>query len=408
MKTLKTALLAGFAAFALTGALAGTAQAQISDNVVKIAVLDDMTGIYADLAGRGSVVAAQMAVEDFGGKVKGAPVQVVYADHQNKADIAASVSRQWIDREQVDVIVDVGNSAAALAVQEVTRETGRVHLNSTAGSTELTNEKCSPTGVHWTYDTYALANGAGRALTQQGNKKWFFITADYTFGRSLETNTANAVKKAGGEVLGTVRAPVATPDFSSFLLQAQASGAQVVALANAGGDFVNAVKQANEFGLTQSGQKMVGMLVFLTDIDSLGLDVTKGMIITTGWYWDTDDRTREFAKRFGQRHEGKMPTMAQAGVYSAVLNYLKAIDASGTDKGLTVVNQLKTMPIEDMFARNGKVRADGRMVHDMHLVEVKSPAESKGRWDYYKILSTIPGNDAFLPLSESKCPLLKG
>ncbi|CAO3452320.1 ABC transporter substrate-binding protein [Azospirillum largimobile] len=408
MKSLKTALLAGMATFTLAGVLIGTAQAQVSDDVVKIAVLDDMTGIYADLAGRGSVVAAQMAVEDFGGKVKGAPVQVVFADHQNKADIAASISRQWIDREQVDVIVDVGNSAAALAVQEVTRETGRVHLNSTAGTTELTNEKCSPTGVHWTYDTYALANGAGRALTQQGNKSWFFITADYTFGRSLETNTSNAVKKAGGAVLGAVRAPVATPDFSSFLLQAQASGAQVVALANAGGDFVNAVKQANEFGLTQGGQKMVGMLVFLTDIDSLGLEVTKGMVITTGWYWDSDERTREFARRFGQRHEGKMPTMAQAGVYSAVLNYLKAIDAAGTDKGLTVVNQLKSMPIEDMFARNGKVRADGRMVHDMHLVEVKSPAESKGRWDYYKILSTIPGDDAFLPLSESKCPLIKG
>ncbi len=402
MKTLRTALLGGVTAFALAGA----AQAEISDNVVKIAVLDDMSGVYADLAGPGSVVAAEMAVEDFGGSVNGVSVEIVSADHQNKADIAANISRQWIDTEQVDVIVDVGNSAAALAVQEVTKSKGKVHLNSTAGTTALTNDQCSPTGIHWTYDTYALANGTGTAMTEEGNKKWYFITADYAFGHSLEENTANAVKAAGGEVVGVSRAPFPNTDFSSYLLQAQASGAQVIGLANAGGDTINSIKQAKEFGITDAGIKLAGMLVFLTDIHALGLETTQGLTITTGWYWDRDDESRAFAKRFAERHEGRMPTMVQAGVYSAIGHYLKAIAEAGTDEGKTVVDQMKSMPVQDMFTDNGTIRADGRMVHDMYLVQVKAPSESSGPWDYYKIVRTIPGDAAFIPLSESTCELV--
>lgn len=378
----------------------------MSDNVIKIGVLDDMSGVYADLAGPGSVVAAEMAVEDFGGSVNGVPIEIVSADHQNKADIAANIARQWIDTQQVDVIVDVGNSAAALAVQEVTRDKGKVHLNSTAGTTQLTNDQCSPTGIHWTYDTYALANGTGTAMTEEGFKKWYFITADYAFGHSLEQNTSNAVKAAGGEVVGVSRAPFPNTDFSSYLLQAQASGADVIGLANAGGDTINAIKQAKEFGITASGIKLAGMLVFLTDIHALGLETTQGLTITTGWYWDLDDESRAFAKRFAERHEGRMPTMVQAGVYSAISHYLKAIAAAGTDEGLTVVNKMKSMPVQDMFADNGVIRADGRMVHDMYLVQVKAPSESKGPWDYYNVLRTIPGDAAFMPLSQSTCDLV--
>jgi branched-chain amino acid transport system substrate-binding protein len=396
-------MLAGIASIAVAGA----AQAEISNDVVKIGVLDDMSGVYADLAGEGSVLAAQMAVEDFGGSVAGKTIELISADHQNKADIAANVARQWIDTDNVDVVVDVGNSAAALAVQEVTKDKGKVHLNSTAATTALTNEKCSPTGVHWTYDTYALANGTGNALVQQGAKKWFFITADYAFGHSLEANTGNAVASAGGEVIGGIRAPFPNNDFSSYLLQAQGSGADVIAFANTGGDFVNALKQAQEFGITQSGQKIAGLLVFLTDVHSLGLEATQGLTITTGWYWDQDEDSRAWADRFAERHEGKRPTMVQAGVYSAVSHYLKAIDAAGTDDGKTVVDKMKEIPVNDMFAKNGTIRADGRMVHDMKLVEVKSPSESTGPWDYYKVLANIPGDQAFMPLSQSTCDLVK-
>lgn len=403
MSKLKTAMLAGIASIAVAGA----AQAEISNDVVKIGVLDDMSGVYADLAGEGSVLAAQMAVEDFGGSVAGKTIELISADHQNKADIAANVARQWIDTDNVDVVVDVGNSAAALAVQEVTKDKGKVHLNSTAATTALTNEKCSPTGVHWTYDTYALANGTGNALVQQGAKKWFFITADYAFGHSLEANTGNAVASAGGEVIGGIRAPFPNNDFSSYLLQAQGSGADVIAFANTGGDFVNALKQAQEFGITQSGQKIAGLLVFLTDVHSLGLEATQGLTITTGWYWDQDEDSRAWADRFAERHEGKRPTMVQAGVYSAVSHYLKAIDAAGTDDGKTVVDKMKEIPVNDMFAKNGTIRADGRMVHDMKLVEVKSPSESTGPWDYYKVLANIPGDQAFMPLSQSTCDLVK-
>lgn len=406
MSNFKKALTAGIAAVAVAG-VAGAAQAEMSDGVVKIGVLSDMSGVYADITGPGSVIAAQMAVEDFGGTVNGMPIEVVSADHQNKADIAANVARQWIDEDMVDVVVDVGNSAAALAVQEVTRSKGKVHLNSTAGTTQLTNEECSPTGIHWTYDTFALANGTGTAMTNEGAKKWFFITADYAFGHSLEANTTAAVEAAGGEVVGGVRAPFPNNDFSSFLLQAQGSGADAIALANAGGDFVNAVKQAQEFGITQTGQRLAGMLVFLTDIHALGLETTQGLTITTAWYWDQDEKSREWAERFAERHDGAKPTMVQAGVYSAVSHYLKAIDAIDSDEGLAVVDQMKATPVDDMFTTGGTIRADGRHVHDMKLVQVKAPGESEGDWDYYTVLANIPGDQAFMPLSDSKCDLVK-
>jgi branched-chain amino acid transport system substrate-binding protein len=387
--------------------LATGANAQISDNVVKIGVLTDLSGAYSDLAGKGSVVAAEMAVADFGGKVKGAPIQVVSADHQNKPDIGSAIANRWIDTEQVDVIVDVPTSSVALAIQEITRTKNRVHLNSTAGASSLTGEKCSPTMVHWTYDTYAQAHGTGTALTKQGGDTWFFIAADYAFGKALQEDTEAAVKDAGGKVVGSVKAPFPNTDFSSFLLQAQASGAKVVGLANAGADTINAIKQAHEFGLDKSGQKLTGLLTFVSDIHSLGLETAQGIIITDSWYWDLNDDTRAWAKRWSEKMGGgRMPTSVQAGVYSAVTHYLKAIDKSGTDEARKVVDTMKTMPINDMFAKNGKIRIDGRMVHDMYLVEIKKPSESKYPWDYYKILRTIPGDEAYRPLDKGNCPLV--
>jgi len=387
--------------------LAAGANAQISDNVVKIGVLTDLSGAYSDLAGKGSVVAAELAVADFGGKVKGVPVQVVSADHQNKPDIGSAIANRWIDTEQVDAIVDVPTSSVALAIQEITRTKNRVHLNSTAGASSLTGEKCSPTMVHWTYDTYAQAHGTGTALTKQGGDTWFFIAADYAFGKALQEDTEAAVKDAGGKVLGSVKAPFPNTDFSSFLLQAQASGAKVVGLANAGADTINAIKQAHEFGLDKSGQKLTGLLTFVSDIHSLGLETAQGIVITDSWYWDLNDDTRAWAKRWSEKMGGgRMPTSVQAGVYSAVMHYLKAIDKSGTDEAKKVVDTMKTMPINDMFAKNGKIRADGRMVHDMYLVEIKKPSESKYPWDYYKILRTIPGDEAYRPLDKGNCPLV--
>jgi len=393
-------------ALALTGV---GAQAQISDNVVKIGVLTDLSGAYSDLAGKGSVVAAEMAVADFGGKVKGVPVVVVSADHQNKPDVGSAIANRWIDTEQVDAIVDVPTSSVALAIQEITRTKDRVHLNSTAGASSLTGEKCSPTMVHWTYDTYAQAHGTGTALTKQGEDSWFFITADYAFGHALENDTAAAVKEAGGKVAGSVNAPFPNTDFSSFLLQAQASKAKVIGLANAGADTINAIKQAHEFGIDKSGQKLTGLLTFVSDIHSLGLETAQGIIITDSWYWDLNDETRAWAKKWSEKMGGgRMPTSVQAGVYSAVTQYLKAIDKAGTDEAKKVVDTMKTMPVNDMFAKNGKVRADGRMVHDMYLVEIKKPSESKYPWDYYKILRTIPGDEAFRPLDKGNCPLVAG
>ncbi len=386
---------------------AGTAQADISGDVVRIGVMNDQSGLYADLSGQGSVEAARMAVEDFGGEVNGASIEVLSADHQNKPDVGANVVRQWIDVDGVDVVVDVPTSSVALAVTEIVREKDKVFLVSGAATTELTNAACSPNTIHWTYDTYALAIGTGRAVVEEGGDTWFFITADYAFGHSLEQDTANVVEEMGGQVLGTVRHPLNTADFSSYLLQAQGTGAKIIGLANAGTDTTNAIKQANEFGITQAGQQLAGLLLFITDIDALGLDVAQGLVLTTGFYWDMNDETREWAERFNERMN-QMPTMIQAGVYSAVMHYLNAIQEVGTDEAKPVVEQMKATPVNDFLAKDGRIREDGRMVHDMYLVEVKSPDESEGRWDYYKVLRTIPGDEAFQPLEESRCPLVTG
>jgi branched-chain amino acid transport system substrate-binding protein len=385
------------------------ADAQVSDDVVKIGILNDQSGLYADLAGQGSVIAARMAVEDYGGKVLGKPVEVVFADHQNKPDIASSIANQWIDTEKVDVIMDVPTSSVALAIQEITKNKNRIHINSGAASSDLTGSKCSPTGIHYTYDTYALANGTGTTLVKEGGDSWFFITADYAFGHALEKDTSAAVTAAGGKVLGSVRTPFpGTTDFSSFLLQAQGSGAKVVGLANAGGDTINSIKQAGEFGLVAGGQKLAGLLVFLSDVHSLGLKVAQGLTITDGWYWDHDDESRAWAKKFGAKNGGRMPTMVQAGVYSATTHYLKAINAAKTDEAKAVVAKMKETPINDFFAKNGKIREDGRMVHTMYLVQVKKPEESKGPYDYYKIIKEIPGDQAFRPMdAKYGCSLVK-
>jgi branched-chain amino acid transport system substrate-binding protein len=401
---LKQALIGAVAALALS---AGSAHAQFSDNKVKIGVLTDLSGTYSDLAGQGSVVAAQMAIEDFGGKLNGMPIELVSADHQNKPDIASSIARKWYDTEQVDAIFDLVTTAAAVAVREVSREKGKIDMNSGAGSTVLTNDKCSATGFHWTYDVYAMAVGTGNAVVKQGGDSWFFLTADYAFGHDLEAQTAKVVKANGGTVKGAVRHPFPNSDFSSFLLQAQASGAKIIGLANAGSDTINAIKQAKEFGITQGGQSLAGLLVFISDVHSLGLETAQGMMLTTGYYWDKDDGSRAFAAKWSERMKGRKPTMVHAGVYSSVLHYLRSVQAAKTDEGVKVAEQIRTLPINDFFAKNGKVRPDGRMVHDMYLAQVKKPSESKGPWDYYNTLRTIPGDEAFKPLADSTCPLVK-
>ena len=385
--------------------LSGAAMAQISGDAVKIGVMNDQSGLYADLAGQGSVEAARMAVEDFGGSVNGAPIEVLSADHQNKPDVGSNIVREWIDVQDVDVIVDVPTSSVALAVTEIVKEKDKVFLVSGAATTELTGAACSPNTIHWTYDTYALAVGTGRAMVQEGGDSWFFITADYAFGHQLEADTAAMVEEEGGQVLGSVRHPLSSSDFSSYLLQAQGSGAKVIGLANAGTDTTNAIKQANEFGITQAGQQLASLLMFLTDIDALGLDVAQGLVMTTGFYWDMNEETRAWSERFNER-AGQMPTMVQAGVYSAVMHYLNAIQEVGSDQAKEVVDQMKATPVNDFFAKNGKVREDGRMVHDMYLAQVKTPDESEGRWDYLKILRTIPADQAYLPLEESTCSLV--
>ena len=385
----------------------GSALAQVSDGVVKLGVLNDMSGLYADDSGKGGVLAAQMAVEDFGGKVLGAPIEVISGDHQNKPDIGAGIARQWIDTDHVDVIVDVPTSSVALAVQAVTREKKRLFLMSGPASSDLTGKACSPYGFQWTYDTYALAHGTGGALVKQGGTSWFFITADYAFGYALERDTGNAVKAAGGTVLGAVRAPLNTQDFSSFLLQAQASKAKVIGLANAGGDTINSIKQASEFGIVAGGQKLAGLLIFLPDIHSIGLKTAQGLTITSAWYWDKDDASRAFAKRFMARnHNGLPPTYLQAGIYSAVNHYLKAIKAAGTDDTDKVAAQMRKMKINDFMTKDGWIREDGRVMRDMYLEEVKAPAESKYPFDYFKILATIPAEQAFRPLKDGGCPLV--
>lgn len=402
MRLAPTTSLAAAAALAL----GLPAQAEISDGVVKIGVLNDQSGLYADLAGQGSVEAARMAVEDFGGSVNGMPIEILSADHQNKPDVGSSIVREWIDRDGVDVVVDVPTSSVALAVQEVTRDKDTAFLINGAATTRLTNEDCAPTGVHYTYDTYSLAIGTGKAIVEEGGDSWFFITADYAFGHSLEQDTSAVVRENGGEVLGAVRHPLDTADFSSYLLQAQGSGAKVIGLANAGSDTTNAIKQANEFGIVQAGQSLAALLMFVTDVHALGLDVAQGLKLTTGFVWNMNDDTRAFADRFAERRGGQRPTMVHAGVYSSVLHYLKAVAETGDDGGKAAVDQMKQMPVDDFFAPGGTIRADGRMVHDMYLVEVKSPDESAEPWDYYNVLATIPGDAAYQPLAESRCPLV--
>jgi branched-chain amino acid transport system substrate-binding protein len=384
------------------------ANAQISDDVVKLGVLDDMSGPYADIQGPGDVVAVKMAVEDFGGSINGKPIEVVSGDLQNKADVGSAIARRWYDVEKVDAILGLGNSAVAIAVQGISQEKNKVAITTAAGSTALTGKACSPNGIHWVYDTYALAKGTATAMMKQGGaNSWYFLTADYAFGHSLEQDTSSVVKKNGGVVLGSVKAPLNTSDFSSFLLQAQSSKAQVIGLANAGADAVNSIKAASEFGIVAGGQKLAGLLVLITDIKSLGLSVAQGLLFTEAYYWDQNDETRAFAKRFAERHGGRPPTMFQAGIYSAAMHYLKAVKAAGTDDALQVIAEMKKMPVNDFMTRNGSIREDGRMMRDMYLLQAKKPSESKGEWDLMKVVATIPANDAFRPLSESECPLVK-
>lgn len=383
--------------------------AKFSDDTVKVGVLTDLSGLYSDLAGQGSVVAAQMAIDDATGgtgKLLGKKVELVSADHQNKADVASSKARTWFDVEKVDGIFDLTNSAAALAVQELGKAKNKMVVVTGAGSTALTGKSCSPTGIHWMYDTYALATGTGSAVLKEGGTSWYFLTADYAFGHSLESDTSAVVTAKGGKVLGTSRHPLNTSDFSSYLLQAQSSGAKILGLANAGGDLINSVKQAKEFGLTQSGMTLAGLLVFISDVHSLGLDTTQGMYLTEGFYWDLDDKSRAWSKGFMDKQK-KAPTSVQAGVYSSIYNYLKAVEATGTDDPAAVMQHLRSMTINDPVIRNGKLREDGRLVHDMYLFQVKKPSESKKPWDYYTLKQTIPADQAFKPLAQSECPLVK-
>ncbi|ATE62125.1 ABC transporter substrate-binding protein [Thauera sinica] len=391
---------------AAMAALAGGAHAQISGNTVKIGVLTDMSGTYSDLAGPGAVLATQMAIDDFIAQEKPTfKVEMVSADHQNKADIASTKAREWFEREGVDTATELVTTSTALAVMKIGKEMNKVVLMNGPASTPITNEQCNDVSVHYTYDTYALANGTAKAVTQQGGKTWFFLTADYAFGQALEKDSSAVVTANGGKVLGSVRHPFPASDFSSFLLQAQASGAQIIGLANAGADTTNAIKQAAEFGITPK-QQLAGLLMFLSDVHSLGLKNSQGMYLTTGFYWDRDDQTRAWSKRFFDKQK-RMPTMVQAGQYSSVLHYLKAVKAAGTDDTAKVMAQMKKTPINDFFARNGQIREDGRMIHDMYLVQVKKPDESKYPWDYYHIRQVIPAAEAFQPLSQSRCPLVK-
>jgi len=387
----------------------GPAAAQnpaISDDVVKIGVLTDMSGQFSHESGEGAVTAVKMAVEDFGGSVLGKPIEVVVADHQNKNEIAIAKVREWFDLQKVDMVANLINSAIALSVADIAREKHRIAIVNGSGSSRLTGDGCTPNSIHYAYDTYALGRGTGDALVKRGLDSWFFLTADYAFGHALEADTAAIVKADGGKVVGALRYPIDASDHSAFLLQAQASDAQVVAIAGSGTTFLNAVKSAHEFGLTDSGkQTLVGLLVWLTDVQSLGLETAQGLIFTDAFYWDRDDETRAWSKRFFERMK-RMPHMGDAGDYSSTMHYLKAIAAAGTDEAGAVMAKMREMPVNDFFAKNGRIRVDGRMVHDMYVYQVKKPSESKGPWDFYNLLSVIPGDQAFRPLSESKCPLV--
>jgi branched-chain amino acid transport system substrate-binding protein len=380
------------------------------DGTVKVGVLNDQSSLYADVTGQGSVVAARMALEDYmkanpNSKLK---VEIIFADHQNKPDIGANLARQWYDRDGVDMILDVPNSAVALAVSEVTKQANKVHVNGSAGTARLTGDACSPNTVHWTFDNFALANGTGRAIVQTGGDTWFFITADYAFGHDLEAQTSAVVKAGGGKIIGSVRAPLNTPDFSSFLLQAQSSKAHVIGLANAGGDTINSIKQAAEFGIVSAGQRLAGLLVFVTDVHALGLQTAQGLQFTEAFYWDMNDDTRAWTKRFVEKMNRKQyPTMNHAGTYGGMLHFLKAIDAAQTRDGAKIVAKMKELPTDDVTFGKGSVREDGRHIHPMYLWEVKKPSESKAAWDYYKLVKTIPADQAWRPLDQGGCPFVK-
>jgi branched-chain amino acid transport system substrate-binding protein len=386
-------------------AAAGSASAQVSGDVVRIGIITDMSGLYADIDGQGGVEAIKMAVADFGGNVAGKKIEVISADHQNKADIAASKAREWFDQQGVDMLIGGTNSGANLAMAKVAAEKKKPFISIGAATARLTNEECSPYTVHYAYDTVALAKGTGSAIVKQGGKSWFFLTADYAFGASLEKDTADVVKAAGGNVVGSVKHPLSASDFSSFLLQAQSSKAQILGLANAGGDTINSIKAANEFGITKS-MKLAGLLMFINDVHSLGLNLTQGMYLTDGWYWDLNDDTRKWSKRYFEKMK-KMPSMLQAGDYSATMHYLNAVKAVNSDDADKVMAQMKKTKINDFFAKGGEIRPDGRMVHDMYLMEVKKPGESKYPWDYYKVAQTIPAAQAWTTKAESKCALWK-
>jgi len=404
MPTAKALII--FTALALTPL---AAHAQYSDGVIKIGVMNDQSGTYADLSGQGSVWAARKAIEDFcKASACHDKIEVVFADHQNKPDVGSNIVRQWYDVDKVDVVVDVPTSSVALAVNNITKEKNKVFLVSGAAASDLTGKACSPNTIHWTYDTWSLANGTGQAIVKTGGDSWFFLTADYAFGHALERDTEAVVVKNGGKVLGKVRHPFPAQDFSSFLLQAQASKAKIIGLANAGADTTNAIKQAAEFGIVQGGQNLAGLLVFITDVHALGLKTAQGLILTEAWYWDANENNRAFAKEFGAANKGNMPTMVQAGVYSAVMHYLKAVHELKSDAdGTAVVKKMKSMPTDDKLFGKGSIREDGRKIHDMYLFEVKKPEETKGAWDYYKIRATIPAAEAFRPIDQGECPLVK-
>jgi branched-chain amino acid transport system substrate-binding protein len=401
-----SAIAAATAVFLAGVSTAAMAQGKLSGDSVKIGVLTDMSGVYADYGGPGAVAAAKMAVKDFGGKMFGKPIEVVNADHQNKPDIAKNVTQQWFDRDGVDMTVENLNSAVALTVQALGKEKNKITIVTGAATARMTNEDCAPgTGIHYLMDTIALSNVVGKAIVKDGGDSWFFLTADYAFGHSLEKDTGDVVKAAGGTVKGAVRHPLSTGDFSSFLLQAQSSGAKVVGLANAGGDTVNSIKAAAEFGLTKK-QNLAALLMLLTDVHAIGLNTAQGLYLTEGWYWDLNPETRAWAAKY-EAEMKKKPNSNHASVYSSTMHYLKAVQAAGTDDTAAVMKKMQDTPINDMFAKNGKLRPDGRMVHDMYLFQVKTPAESKGAWDYYKLKGTIKGDDAFQPLAQSRCAALK-
>ena len=407
MTKLKAKYLLGAAAFAAAIGF-GPAAAQYTDGVIKIGVMNDMSGTYSDLSGQGSVIAARMAVEDFGAAAKGMKVEIVGADHQNKPDIGSNIVRTWIDVDKVDVIVDVPTSSVALAVNQIVKDKNKVFLVSGAATSDLTGKACTPNTIHRTYDTWSLANGTGNAIVKTGGDSWYFLTADYAFGHALERDTAAVVEKNGGKVVGRVRHPFPGQDFSSFLLQAQTSKAKIIGLANAGADTINAIKQASEFGIVQGGQNLAALLAFITDVHALSLKTAQGLIMTEAWYWDLNDNNREFTKKFAPQFKGLHPTMVHAGVYSAVTHYLKAVEALKSDAdGAAVVAKMKEMPTDDKLFGKGQVRQDGRKIHPMYLFEVKKPEESKGPWDYYKVRATIPADQAFRPMAEGDCPLVK-